>query len=41
MDDTVVTMDGAALMGGETITTPIARQTVVNIVPQGRMRRRR
>lgn len=41
MDDTVMTMDGAGLMGGPTTAIPATRQTVVTTVPKVHIRRRR
>lgn len=41
MDDTVMTMDGLALMGGPVTTGVAMRQTVVKIVPRAKIRIRR
>ena len=41
MDDTVMIMDGAGLMGGKTVTQPVMRQRVVNYVPRAIIKIRR
>lgn len=41
MDDTVMTMDGNALMGGKTVTESVMRQSIVKTVPTAKIRLRR
>ena len=41
MDDTVMTMDGLALMGGQTSILPTMPQTIVTIRPRGIIKKRR
>lgn len=41
MDDTVMTMNGLALMGGKTAIQPLMRQSIAPIVPRATIKKRR